>query len=58
MASVALAFAGLLVVAYCGVKVFFAVQRLAGELERARRRLTPKQAALRDELEVLNRMTE
>jgi hypothetical protein len=58
VASVALAFVGLLVIAYCGFKVFAAVRRLAGELERARRGLLPRQAALRDELEVLNRMTD
>jgi hypothetical protein len=58
VAYVGLAFAGLLVIAYCAFRVFVAVQRLAREVDRTRRRLAPKQAALREELDVFQRMTE
>jgi hypothetical protein len=54
MGSVGLAFCGLLVLAYCVFKVFTEVQKLASEVDRARRRLGPKQAALREELEALH----
>lgn len=54
MASIGLAFCGLLVLAYCAFRVFGAVQRLSAELDRARKRLGPKQAALREELEALH----
>jgi hypothetical protein len=56
LASVGVAFAGLLVLAFCGFRVFVAVARLGRELERTRRRLAPKQAALADELRALQRI--
>ena len=58
VASVALAVAGLLVIGYCAMRVFVAVRALAREVDRTRRKLAPRQAALRDELEVFQRMTE
>ncbi|WP_243726121.1 hypothetical protein [Actinomadura rubrisoli] len=48
--SVSLGFVGLAVLAYCAFKVFLGVRRFGRELERTRRRLGPKQLALRDEL--------
>lgn len=54
MAAIGLAFCGLLVLAYCAFRVFGAVRRLAAELDRAHKRLEPKQAALREELEALH----
>jgi hypothetical protein len=53
MGSVGLAFCGLLALAFCAFRVFLAVWRLSAELDRARRRLGPRQAALREELEAL-----
>lgn len=50
MVSVAVAFAGLVVLAYCAFRVFVAVRRLGGELERTRGRLEPRRQALRQEL--------
>ncbi|WP_245974661.1 hypothetical protein [Thermomonospora umbrina] len=47
---VGMAFAGLLVLAACSFRVYLAVRGLGRELERTRRRLAPKQSALRDEL--------
>jgi len=51
--SVGAAFAGLVVLAVCAGKVYLAVRGLADELERTRRRLGPKHAALRSELRML-----
>jgi len=48
--SVSLGFAGLAVLAYCSFKVYLGVRRFGRELDRTRRRLEPKQSALRDEL--------
>lgn len=53
MTSVGLAFCGLVVLAYCGFRVFLAVRGLAAEVDRTRRRLGPGQAALREELDAL-----
>lgn len=47
---VGVAFAGLVVLAVCSVKVFRALRTLGRELERARRRIEPKQSALSGEL--------
>lgn len=47
---VGVAFAGLAVLAFCTAKVVRAVHGLGRELERARRRLEPKQSALQSEL--------
>ena len=58
VSSVALAFAGLLVLAYCAFRVFQAVRVLATEIERARRLLGPRRSALKDEVEVMQRMNE
>ncbi len=52
--AVALGSAGLAVLAYCAFKVWLAVRRLGRELDRTRRRLAPKQGALRDELRTLH----
>jgi hypothetical protein len=56
LASVGIAFVGMLVLAYGSFRVFVGVQRLGHELERTRRRLEPKQAALADELRALQRI--
>ncbi|MEV4257802.1 hypothetical protein AB0J52_31970 [Spirillospora sp. NPDC049652] len=48
--AVTLGFAGLAVLAWCSFRVWLRVRRLARELERARRRLGPKQSALRAEM--------
>ncbi|WUI03162.1 hypothetical protein OHR68_15575 [Spirillospora sp. NBC_00431] len=48
--SVALGFVGLAVLAYCAFRVWLGVRRFGRELERTRRRLGPKQSALRGEL--------
>ncbi|MFE9099342.1 hypothetical protein [Actinomadura geliboluensis] len=52
--SVSLGFAGLAVLAWCSFKVWLGVRRFGRELERTRRRLEPKQSALRDELSRLD----
>ncbi|MEO3824467.1 hypothetical protein [Actinomadura sp. B10D3] len=52
--SVSLGFAGLAVLAWCAFKVWLGVRRFGRELERTRRRLEPKQSALRDELSRLD----
>ncbi|MFD0690353.1 hypothetical protein [Actinomadura fibrosa] len=52
--SVSLGFVGLAVLAYCSFRVYMGVRRFGRELERTRRRLAPKQSALRDELDDLN----
>lgn len=51
--SVGMAFVGLVVLGVCAFKVFLGVQGLGRELERARRRLEPKQTALQNELRTL-----
>ncbi|CNF64868.1 Uncharacterised protein [Mycobacterium tuberculosis] len=48
--SVSLGFAGLAVLSWAAFKVWLGVRRFGRELERTRRRLEPRQAALRDEL--------
>ncbi|NVI89249.1 hypothetical protein [Actinomadura sp. BRA 177] len=48
--SVSLGSAGLAVLACCAFKVWLGVRRFGRELERTKRRLEPKQSALRDEL--------
>jgi hypothetical protein len=55
MASVGVAFAGLVVLSACAVKVFLALRDLGRELERTRRLLEPAQLALRSELRNLQR---
>ncbi|WP_433232747.1 hypothetical protein [Actinomadura formosensis] len=52
--SVSLGFAGLAVLAWCAFRVWLGVRRFGRELERTRRRLEPKQSALRDELSRLD----
>lgn len=51
MLWVGLGVAGIAVLSVCGVKVLLALRALGRELERARTRLEPKQAALRRERE-------
>jgi hypothetical protein len=58
MVFVGLAFAGLVVLGACSVKVFVALRALARELERTSRSLEPKQAALKSELSRLQRSAE
>jgi hypothetical protein len=58
MAFVALAFAGLVVLGVCAVKVSFAVRALGRELQRTRERLEPKRSALLREAERLDRTRE
>jgi hypothetical protein len=58
MLFIGLAVAGLVVLAACSVKVFFAVRRLGRQIERTKRRLEPKHAALREELRGLRRARE
>ncbi|MFI0409041.1 hypothetical protein [Actinomadura sp. 3N508] len=48
--SVSLGFVGLAVLAFCAFRVWLGVRRFGRELERTRRRLAPKQSALRGEL--------
>jgi hypothetical protein len=50
VAAVVVAFAGMVVIAFCAVRVFAALRRLGGELERASARLEPEYAALRTEV--------
>lgn len=58
MVFLGLAFAGLVVLGACSVKVFVAVRGLGRELERTKRSLEPKQAALQNELSRLGRSPE
>ncbi|WP_242614149.1 hypothetical protein [Actinomadura roseirufa] len=51
--AVTLGFAGLAVLAYCSFRLYLGVRRFGRELERTKRRLVPKQSALRDELTYL-----
>jgi hypothetical protein len=53
-----LAFAGLVVLAACTVKVFVAVRGLGRELDRIRRRLDPQRAILQGELRTLQQTRE
>jgi hypothetical protein len=53
MVSVGLACAGLSVLAYCAVKVSFAVRGLGIELDRTRRRLEPHQLELKRQVDAL-----
>jgi hypothetical protein len=55
---VGLAFAGVVVLGFCAIKVFLAVQGLGRELERTRARLAPKQAKVARELKGLDRPRE
>ncbi|MGH3389244.1 MAG: hypothetical protein ACRDOO_10245 [Actinomadura sp.] len=55
VASVGVAFAGLVVLSVCAVKVFLALRELGRELERTGRLLEPAQLALRSELRELQR---
>ncbi|GAA4226906.1 hypothetical protein GCM10022254_13240 [Actinomadura meridiana] len=48
--SVAAGSVGLAVIAVCAFRLWLAVRRFGRELQRTRRRLVPKQLALRDEL--------
>jgi hypothetical protein len=48
--SVAAGFVGLAVIAFCAFRVWLGVRSFGRELQRTRRRLAPKQLALRDEL--------
>ncbi|MGK5558766.1 hypothetical protein ACSNOI_44905 [Actinomadura kijaniata] len=50
LVTVGLSVAGLVVVAFCAFKVHLGVRRFGRELDRARARLEPKHAVLRDEL--------
>jgi hypothetical protein len=58
MTFLALAFAGLVVLAVCGVRVSLAVRELGRELQRTRERLEPKRSALLREAERLDRTRE
>jgi hypothetical protein len=58
MTFIGLAFAGLLVIAACAVKVFAAVRGLGRELRRTRERLEPKRSALSAAAQRLERARE
>jgi hypothetical protein len=58
MLYVGLAFAGLVVLGACAVKVFLAVRGLGRELGRVRERLEPKRADLRREADRLDHARE
>lgn len=47
MSFVGLAFAGLVVIAVCAVRLFFAVRAFGRELQRTARRLEPEHAAVK-----------
>lgn len=55
---VGLAFAGVVVLGLCAIKVFVAVRGLGRELERTRTRLVAEQAKIARELEGLDRSRE
>jgi hypothetical protein len=58
MSFVGLAFAGLLVLGACAVKVFVAVRGLGRELQHTRERLEPKRSALKTAAQRLERARE
>jgi len=58
MSFVGLAFAGLLVLGVCAVKVFVAVRGLGRELQHTRARLEPKRSALKTAAQRLERARE
>lgn len=58
MLFVGLAFAGLVVIGACAVRVFAAVRGLARELQHTRERLEPKRSALRTAAQRLERARE
>jgi hypothetical protein len=58
MLFVGLAFAGLVVIGACSVRLFAAVRDLGRELQQARRRLEPKRSALLAAAERLERASE
>jgi hypothetical protein len=58
MLFVGLAFAGLVVIGVCAVKVFAAVRGLGRELQHTRERLEPKRSALRTAAQRLERARE
>ncbi|HEY7484918.1 MAG TPA: hypothetical protein VH912_10710 [Streptosporangiaceae bacterium] len=58
VAWVGLSFAGLVVLAVCAIKLAVAVNGLARELDRTRRRLEPKQQTLQGELRTLQKTRE
>jgi hypothetical protein len=58
MVFIGLAFAGLLVIAACAVKVFAAVRDLGRELQHTRERLEPKRSALAAAARCLERARE
>jgi hypothetical protein len=58
MLFVGLAFAGLVVIGACAVKVFVAVRGLGHELQHARGRLEPKRSALKTAAQRLERARE
>jgi hypothetical protein len=58
MLSVGLAFAGLVVLAACAIKVFLAVRVLARQVERTWKGLEPRQATLRERLRDLGGVRE
>jgi hypothetical protein len=58
MLYVGLAFAGLVVLSACAVKVWLSVRGLGRELRRTRARLEPKQAALAREMRRFERSGE
>jgi hypothetical protein len=58
MLFVGLAFAGLVVIGVCAVKVFVAVRGLGRELQHTRERLEPKRSALKTAAQRLERARE
>jgi hypothetical protein len=58
MSFIVLAFAGLVVIGACAVKVFVAVRGLGHELQHTRERLEPKRSALRTAAQRLERARE
>lgn len=58
VAWVGLSFAGLVVLAVCAVRLSVAVNGLARELDRTRRRLEPKRRTLQGELQALRQSRE
>jgi hypothetical protein len=58
MSFVALAFAGLVVLAVCAARVFLAVRDLGRELRRTGRRLEPKRSSLKTAARRLDRARE